>query len=151
MLFLNDKSQERSKNCIKDTRVPFPAVNVYAQKSDAWKRCGQGFSDEKLILFGGPGTPFDLIALLLVHPQYNLPRTRPRLLRTWLMAASVHPPIASFRLSRNQRITSIRLCRHVLQWLPRFPRRESAVTKATMPGVGYSFYVRGTETERKSQ
>lgn len=25
------------------------------------------------------------------------------------MAASVHPPIASFRLSRNQRITSIRL------------------------------------------
>lgn len=69
------------------------------------------FSDEKLILFGGPGTSFDLIALLhACRPRYNLPRTRPRVATDLIDgAASVHSPslLSSLPQSANILDTSL--------------------------------------------
>jgi len=67
MLFLIVKVRSDLK-IISSTRMSFLVINDHPPKSDAWKRRGRDFSDEKLILFDGPATPFDLIALLLALP-----------------------------------------------------------------------------------
>lgn len=79
-------------------------------------------------------TPLNLILCFLAlfsPPPYD----PPRLLPTWLIAASVYPPIATLLPSlvfhNRRRIFSIRSWQtHTTIGSLRFPRRESAVTKA---------------------
>jgi len=134
--FLNSKSEERSKNNIKYTYV-LPGYQRSSSEVGCVETTWTGFFRWKTDTFRWPGNTVRSYCppSRPPHRRYNLLRTRPRLLRTWLMAASVHPSIASFRLPRTQRISSIRL------WQAR-TTMVASVSQARERG-GQGFHARG--------